>query len=99
MSDEKKKSGLGASRTIYFPMIGFLILASMLWDVVSGYLAGGEDAPSLLVLIVSIVVLGGGVIFTAFQTYRTYKAEYAEFEKKKAQLAAEEVPAIEEETE
>lgn len=92
MSDQKKKPGFGTSRTIYFPAIGCVVLVSMLWEAVSGYLAGGAHAPTIPQLIFSVVLFGGGAIFTAIQTYRTYKAEYAEYEKKMS------VPTREEET-
>lgn len=98
MSEEKKTPKFGASRTVYFPMIGFVVLVAMLWEAVSGYMAGGEDAPTMAQLIVSVVLFGGGAIFTAVQTYRTYKAEYREFEKKQSAAAQEEeTPAIAEE--
>lgn len=90
---EKKKIVLGASRTSSFPMLGFMMMIFMLWDAVKGYLVGGEDAPSLPALIVSIVLFGSGAVFCAMQTWRTYKAEMAAREKKAeeaARLAAEE---------
>ena len=98
MSDQKKKPGLGTSRTIYFPAIGCVVLVSMLWEAISGYLAGGPDAPTVVQLIFSVVLFGGGAVFTAIQTYRTYKAEYAAYEKKmSAPVAKEDAPEQEEE--
>lgn len=89
MAEEKKKPGLATSRTIYFPLFGCILLSSMLWDAVSGYLAGGEDAPTMAQLVISIILMGGGAIFTAIQTIRTYKAEYKKFEEQKAAEAKE----------
>ena len=40
-----------------------LLLAYMLAKVVQAYLIGGADAPSVKVLLLGIVVLGGGIVF------------------------------------
>lgn len=88
MAKDKKKFNVATSRTIYFPFFGCFILSSMLWDAIDGYLAGGENAPTKAQFIVSVILFGGGVIFTAIQTYRTYKAEYKKFEEQKAAEAA-----------
>ena len=81
-----------------------MVLSSMLWDVVEAFLAGGEEAPSVPMLILAIVLLGGGTIFSAIQTYRTWKAlseedrQKAEEARKKAEMEqqTEELPEAEE---
>ena len=40
-----------------------LLIAYMLAKVVQAYIVGGADAPSIKVLLLGIVVLGGGIIF------------------------------------
>ena len=40
-----------------------LLLAYMLAKIVQAYIAGGADAPSVNVLLLGIVVLGGGIVF------------------------------------
>ena len=40
-----------------------LLLAYMLAKIVQAYIAGGTDAPSVKVLLLGIVVLGGGIVF------------------------------------
>ena len=45
----------------------------MLKDLVVSYLAGGEEAPSLIVLLVAIAVLGGGCVWIGFMTYKQWK--------------------------
>ncbi len=40
-----------------------LLLAYMLAKVVQAYIIGGADAPSVKVLLLGIVVLGGGIVF------------------------------------
>ena len=81
MSEKKRFDFSGPNRTVIFPALAVFLLAAMLWDIVSAYIAGGEDAPSLTVLIVAIVVLGGGTVFALLQSYRTWKALNAEKEK------------------
>ncbi len=59
-----------ANNLIFVSGMAFLLLASMLWKIVSAYLKGGSDAPSTAVLIAGILVLGGGMIFSAVIIYR-----------------------------
>lgn len=74
---------------------GFKLLASgyllyLTWDIIKMYLAGGEDQPSVPLLIFSVLFLGGGAIFIAvssFKMWRKYKQELAE---EAAQAALEE---------
>lgn len=40
-----------------------LLLAYMLAKVIQAYIVGGTDAPSVKVLLLGIVVLGGGIVF------------------------------------
>lgn len=40
-----------------------LLLAYMLAKIVQAYIVGGTDAPSVKVLLLGIVVLGGGIVF------------------------------------
>lgn len=40
-----------------------LLLAYMLAKIVQAYIVGGADAPSVKVLLLGIVVLGGGIVF------------------------------------
>ena len=75
---------------------GFKLLASgyllyLTWDIIKMYLAGGEDQPSIPLLIVSVLFLGGGAIWIAvssFKMWRKYKQEMAE-EAQQAALAEE----------
>lgn len=93
-----KKKLIGPNRTILFPVIAVMVLSSMLWDIVSAYVAGGDDAPSTPILVVAIVVLGGGTVFSVIQAWRTWKAlneeeqKKAEEQRKKAQEQPEALP-------
>lgn len=92
-------------------MILFRVLAIgyVLWilkDLVQAYLAGGEEAPSLWLLLGAIAVLGGGCVFVAIMSYkqwkqmkeleRQYKEEMARQAEEEARLEAEKA-ALEEE--
>ena len=59
-------------------MIMFRILAIgyVIWilkDLVQAYIAGGEEAPSLPLLLGAIVVLGAGCVVVAIMSYRQWK--------------------------
>ena len=68
--------------------IGFVLY--LLFQNVTGYLKGGPDAPSLTLLLVSIVVLGGGAVLIGWLTWKSWKAEKA-----LAELQAEEAEETE----
>ena len=69
----KKAAPQNRNRSLVICGLVFLLLASMLWDTVGAYLAGGADAPTLPILLVSILVLGGGMVFSAVLGYRQWK--------------------------
>ena len=46
--------------------VGYLIYS--LWQIIKMYIEGGPDAPSLWLLILAIVVLGGGAVWIAIMT-------------------------------
>ena len=59
-------------------MIMFRVLAIgyVLWilkDLVKAYIAGGEEAPSLPLLIGAILVLGAGCVFVGIMSYKQWK--------------------------
>ena len=41
-----------------------------LWQIIQMYIAGGEEAPSIWMLLLGILVLGGGSVFVAIVTVR-----------------------------
>ena len=81
--------------TVRLLAIGFILY--YLLDIVRGFLAGGPDAPSALLLILSILFLGGGSVWIAWATWKEYKRIKAEEAKEKE--AQETLPAQEQETE
>lgn len=52
----------------------FVMLLHMLWNTISAYIKGGNEAPTLLILIIAVIVLGGGAIFAAVMAYHAWKA-------------------------
>ena len=61
-----------------------------LYELVATYLKGGPEAPSLALLLVGIVVLGGGGVFVAWLTWKAWKADRAA-----AEMTEEEVRELE----
>ena len=52
-----------ATRIISVSGLAVFVLGSMLWEIISAYIRGGTDAPTIGILIAAIVVLGGGIAF------------------------------------
>ena len=62
-----------SGRIISVSCLTVVVLLSMLWEIVSAYLAGGSDAPSIGILIAAIVILGGGTLFAIILILRHAK--------------------------
>ena len=76
--------------------MGVLFVLYMLAQIVQGYIAGGEDAPSLGLLLLAIAVLGGGAVFIGvlgWKEWKKGKAEEAEAQAaRRAEAQEEEAP-------
>lgn len=48
--------------------VGYLIYS--LWQIIKMYMEGGEEAPSIWMLLLAIVVLGGGAVWIAIVTIK-----------------------------
>ena len=66
-----------------------------LGEIVLAFFKGGEEAPSLTLLLVSILVLGGGGVYVALMAWREYKKNKDALQE--AETAPEEAPALPEE--
>ncbi|MCD8146658.1 MAG: hypothetical protein LUD84_05185 [Clostridiales bacterium] len=79
-NDKKEKHSFspGAHGTVY--LLGALYLAYLLATFLQEAYQGGEDAPSLPLLIVGILVLGGGVVFLGLMAWRMSRAQPTEAE-------------------
>ena len=56
--------------------VGYLLYC--LWQIIKMYREGGEGAPSIWLLLLGIVVLGGGAVWIAIMTYLKLKELKAE---------------------
>lgn len=61
------------NRTLVFRGLAVGIVLYWLGDIVLDFFRGGPEAPSLLLLILSIVVLGGGAVFIALDAWKLWK--------------------------
>ena len=68
------------NRTLVFRGLAVGIVLYWLGDIVLGFFRGGPEAPSLLLLILSIVVLGGGAVFIALDAWELWKKSKEEQE-------------------
>lgn len=65
---EKEKKPVNPTTLFGVRVLAVAYLGYSLWQIIQMYIEGGEQAPSLLLLILAIVVLGGGAVFIAVAT-------------------------------
>lgn len=101
--EEKEKRPVNPNTLLGVRVLAVGYLIYCLWSIVKMYMEGGEEAPSLWLLILAIVVLGGGAIFIAVATVLALKklkdAERARLDEEDALLAAQAAEAAEAEEE
>ena len=78
-----------AVRALVFRLLAIGLLLYWLFDLVKGYLAGGEDAPSKTLLIIGIVILGGGSILVGVLSVLAWKLD-----KETAKMSQEEIDLL-----
>ena len=64
-----------ANSAMMFRILCICAVLYWLGELVVAYFKGGPDAPSLTLLIVAAIVLGGGAILVAFLTWKAWKVE------------------------
>lgn len=79
-----------ANRVLLFRVVGIGAVLYWLLGIIKAYVAGGPDAPSLLLVIVAVILMGGGAIFVAYLTYLSWKKA-----KEEAVMSEEEVAEME----
>ena len=70
---EKEKKPVNPTTLFGVRVLAVAYLGYSLWQIIRMYIEGGEQAPSLLLLILAIVVLGGGAVFIAVATIMKLK--------------------------
>ena len=77
------------SNTVMFRVLAIGYVAYLCIQMVKTYTAGGPDAPSLTMMIISVAVLGCGALFLAWLTYREWKIAKPKYDAYMAELRAE----------
>ena len=72
-SEEQQSQPGNPTTMLMFRVLAIGYVLWMLKDLVVAYIAGGEEAPSLAVLIGAIVVLGGGCVWIGWMSYKQWK--------------------------
>ena len=67
-----------ATRAATFRLIAVGVVLYWLFGIVKAYLQGGPEAPSLGLLIVAIVIMGGGSAVIGLLTWKNWKKAKAE---------------------
>ena len=73
VDDQMPKNPGNPSTMIMFRVLAIGYVLWILKDLVKAYIAGGEEAPSLPLLIGAILVLGAGCVFVGIMSYKQWK--------------------------
>ena len=88
-ANEQNSTPRNPSNLVAFRLLAIGYVTYLCVNMVKLYLEGGPDAPTLTTLILGLVVLGGGVIYLAFVSYREWKSNKVEYDKYMAELRVE----------
>ena len=67
---EKEERPINMTTLIMVRLLAVGYCLYCLWQIIQMYIAGGEEAPSIWLLLLGILVLGGGSVFVAIVTVR-----------------------------
>ena len=87
MRDNKQPRDIKSVMLLRLLAVGYVLY--MLYQVVMSYIEGGPDAPSVGLLILSIVLLGGGAALIGILSWREYSRHMQETAERKALEEAE----------
>ena len=90
-----RKTG-NANQGLTFRLIAAGLVLYWLFGIIKAYFAGGPEAPSLLLVIIATIVLGGGAAGVAILAIKTWKKQKADAEMTEEEIA--EMEALREET-
>lgn len=88
-NEEPKQTPRNPSNVAAFRVLAVGYIAYLCFNLVKLYQAGGEDAPSLPMLIGGLAFLGAGAVFLAVISYKEWKRSKAEYDQYMAELRAE----------
>ena len=91
-NDEQEKRPVNPNNMVLIRLLAVGYLMYCLYEMIEMYIAGGEDAPSLGLLIGAIVLFVGGSVWVGIITWRQFKRL-----KEEQQAAWEEEERLEEE--
>ena len=94
MSENKRPRNINNVMMFRLLAIGYVLY--MLYQVVMSYFEGGPDAPSIWLVVLAVVLLGGGAALIGVLSWREYKRHMEETALRKA-MEEEELAAQEEE--
>ena len=69
----KNSPNSGRSHPFMYRILGMGLVSYFLIDLIVSFFKGGEDAPSLLLIVLAIAMLGGGIAFVAVLTWKEWK--------------------------
>lgn len=77
MENKNRQTG-DPKQALIFRLIASGLVLYWLLQIVRDYIAGGSEAPSLLLLIIACVFMGGGAVLIALLSIRNWKKAKAE---------------------
>ena len=99
--EEKEKRPVNPTTLLGIRAVAVGYALYCLWQIIKMYMDGGEEAPSIWMLLLAIVVLGGGAVVIAILTVTKLlelrAADKARLDEEDALLAAEKAEEEEEE--
>lgn len=75
MNDTNSNKFKNPQGALTFRIIAIGFVLYMLGEMLVAYFKGGADAPSLTMVLIGAVVLGGGAVFVGLLTWKAWKAE------------------------
>jgi len=62
-----------ATRVVFFRLLAIGVVLYWLFGIIKAYVQGGPEAPSLTMMLVAIVIMGGGAALIGYLTWKNWK--------------------------